>query len=160
MGTNYYRIPSEEEVAQRKILLEKRIAEMETTPLAISHSFGVETENSWDRQTPWDEFMKGMNVHLGKRSGGWKFSWNFHKNKYYSNKKELVDFLNSGRVIDEYGVEISSGAFLEMALNWCTDGWDVQTYYASHPGSFSFITPAHYDRYVDGLCVSASTDFS
>jgi len=57
-----------------------------------------------------------IKVHLGKSSSGWKFLWNFNDNKYYSTKNELIQFVLSGRVIDEYGDEIYPQDFLEMAF--------------------------------------------
>jgi len=57
-------------------------------------------------------------THLGKRSAGWKFLWNFHNDKYYSNKEELLNFIRSGKVIDEYGKKHDTEEFLKMALEW------------------------------------------
>ena len=93
---------------------------------------------------------------------GWKFCWNFHKNKHYSTKEELFEFIRSGRIIDEYGEEIIPDEFIEMATNWCIDGYDSQKYYEENPSHrISWIDlDSHFDTYVDGLRVSNSTDFS
>ena len=72
----------------------------------------------WDRKNLWDEFTENMNVHLGKRSVGWKFLWNFHNNEYYSDKEELFQFIRRGRVINEYSEEIPVEEFIQMALEW------------------------------------------
>jgi len=119
MGTNYYRIPTEQEIEQ------------------------------------------GKEVHLGKRSRGWKFCWNFHNNEYYSNKQELIDFVLSGRVINEYEEELTPQAFLDMAFNWGEpDGWVVDDEYHKNNGGFSYFNdPKYYDTIIDGLRVSTSTDF-
>ncbi len=90
MGTNYYRIPTQLEMEERKAELIKDIADLD-----------------WDMESAWDRFTKGTSIHLGKRSAGWKFCWNFHNNKYYSNKEELIQFVLSGRVVNEYGDKIS-----------------------------------------------------
>lgn len=43
-------------------------------------------------------------IHIGKRSCGWEFLWNFNDGKYYTSGKELLDLLKSGEYImlDEY----------------------------------------------------------
>jgi hypothetical protein len=135
---------------------------MDISAQAVNQGFSVENPNSWDRYSPWDEFVEDTLVHLGKRSGGWKFCWNFHKEKYYKDKASLEAFVKSGRVIDEYGKEISPDEFLKMAYEWCQDGWDDQSYYAENPNHrVPWINYENYrDTYVDGLRISSSTDFS
>ena len=161
MGTNYYRIPSSLEMEERKKRLAIQVAEIDVSPLAISQEFSFANPNGWDRYTPWDFFMQGVKIHLGKRSQGWKFCWNFHDNEYYNDKASLEEFVKSGRVIDEYGDELSADVFLQMAYEWCPDGWDSQKYHEEHPESrISWIDYSmHRDRYVDGLRISSSKDF-
>jgi hypothetical protein len=95
---------------------------------------------------------------------GWKFCWNFHKEKYYSNKEELLDFIRSGRVVNEYGEEQDVEEFITMALEWGEpDGMVVDQNYRREQrlkgmGSF-FDDPKYDDRIVDGLRVSSSNDF-
>ena len=103
---------------------------------------------------------------MGKRSGGWKFCWNFHDKKYYSNKEELLNFIRSGRVVDEYGEELVLEDFIEMALNWCEpDGLVINEEYRKKErskghGWFWLENEKHDDLIIDGLRVSTSTDFS
>ncbi len=162
MGTNYYRIPTAAEMEERKARLHKQIAELDVTPMAVFHGFTYDNPDGFDRYSPWDFFTQDAEVHLGKRSGGWKFCWNFHKNKYYSDKATLETFVRSGRVINEYGEELTPDEFLEMAYDWCTDGWDSQTYYKERPQDrVHWIDYSkHQDTFVDGLRISSSTDFS
>jgi hypothetical protein len=112
--------------------------------------------------SPWEDFIDGNSIHLGKRSGGWKFCWNFHKNTYYTNKEELFAFIRSGRVVDEYGKEWNPEEFIEMAMNWDPAGWDTQTYYEENPRDrIHWVDYSlYYDSYIDGLRVSSSTEFS
>jgi len=162
MGTNYYRIPTASEMEQRKNRLQAQIRKMDISARAVNQSFSVENPNSWDRFSPWDEFTQDTLVHLGKRSGGWKFCWNFNKEKYYKDKASLEEYVKSGRVIDEYGDELSPEDFLKMAYEWgAEDGWDTQTYYQENPSHrISWMDSSKYhDTYVDGLRVSSSTDF-
>lgn len=64
-----------------------------------------------------DEFGK---IHLGKRSGGWEFRWNFNAGKYYTSGKELIDVLKSGEytILDEYDREYSFDAFWNEISDW------------------------------------------
>ena len=159
MGTNYYRIPTESEVLKKKETLNLDIKQLDTSPAAILYEFrgtGID-QNTHD--SPWEKFMNCMLIHLGKRSGGWKFIWNFHKEKYYTNKEELLKFIRSGRVVNEYGEKIDQEEFIEMALNWAQpNGYDLVSYYKDHPTSYAYSYGAH-ETYIDGLRVSTSTDF-
>ena len=164
MGTNYYRVPSLEEMEKRHAKLKERVEEIGK----MNHVGYVESKYSyihkgeWERLSPWDEFIEDASIHLGKRSGGWKFCWNFHNDKHYANKEELFAFIRSGRVVDEYGTEFTPDEFIEMAMTWCPDGWDTQSYYEENPRDKMtwFDYTKHYDRYVDGLRISSSIEFS
>ena len=165
MGTNYYRVPSIEEMAKRHETLKERVNNLFwiNDPGLIERGFPtIKGKTEWDAISCWDEFLQDTSVHLGKRSGGWKFCWNFHKDKYYSNKEELFAFIRSGRVVDEYGTEFTPDEFIEMALTWQPDGWDTETYYRENPRDRVtwFDYTKYYDVYVDGLRVSTSTEFS
>lgn len=165
MGTNYYRIPTEREMEQRQLRLQTRVRNMDMSPGSISRSIPLSEAypDSWDIHNPWSEFLDDANVHLGKRSGGWKFCWNFHKNRLYSSKDELLAFIRSGRVVDEYGTELGPEEFIDMALEWgqpdghCLDEKyeDAQRITGGHTWG-----PKHWDFNIDGLRVSTSTDFS
>ena len=171
MDTNFYRIPTEDEMNARKELLIKRINDMELTIANIEGEFcyivpndtpnDVPFVNCYSVISPWDEFLDEMKIHLGKRSAGWKFTWNFHKNKYYSDKEVLLAFIRSGRVIDEYGELIENEEFIEMALNWNQpDGYVFNAEYARNHGNGFKYGFEVFDRTIDGLNVSESTDFS
>lgn len=165
MGTNYYRIPKASELEEKKEHLKAQIDAMHTTPGDVERAFRYidNPEDEWSQLNPWDEFIEGTSIHLGKRSMGWKFCWNFHNNKYYSNKEELIDFINGGRVVDEYGEEVQPAVFMEMAFNWGEpDGLVAdKTYFDTTNHHHWMSNPeAYYDREVDGLRVSSSTEFS
>lgn len=159
MGTNYYRIPSVEEMEDRKVRLQRRIEEMELTPSDVERGFSSIPAGEWDTMSPWDEFTSESNIHLGKRSAGWKFLWNFHKDEYYHDLESLRSFISSGRIVNEYGDELGVEEFMQMALEWGQeDGWDQESYYKENPESRSIWSRP--ERYVDGLRISDSTDFS
>jgi len=164
MGTNYYRIPKTKEVITRLQKLNNRLQEMDfVDPHTVKTGFSyIEDENGWDTMSPWDELTKNISIHLGKRSSGWKFCWNFNNNKFYCNKEELLDFIRKGRVVDEYGQQIEVEDFIEMALNWGQpDGLVVdKQYYENNERSSFFNDEKYYDKDIDGLRVSSSTEFS
>ena len=163
MGTNYTRIPTSEEMETRRKRLEKTVKDLIMEPALIEREFQITKEDSWDSESPWDKFLDGTAVHLGKRSSGWKFCWNFHKDKYYSNKEELIKFVLSGRVVDEYGEQIDSQEFLDMAFSWGEpDGLVADKAYFDTTEHHAWMSnpEAYYDREVDGLRVSSSTQFS
>ena len=164
MGTNYYRIPTSREMLDRHQKLMSRVNNLDYyDPTKIESQFSDidDFDDIFSKMSPWDEFLKDTKVHLGKRSGGWKFCWNFNNNKYYSNKEELFKFIRSGRVVDEYGTLMDTEQFIEMALNWCPDGRTVdETYFKDNRNSFWSDWRKHLDREVDGLRVSSSVEFS
>ena len=162
MGTNYYRIPKSSDIVIRHQKLYEKVSKLDLWDVSkIKCNFSEPKENGFEFQSIWDDFIEDMNVHLGKRSMGWKFCWNFHKNKHYSNKEELLSFIRSGRVIDEYGDLQDTEEFIEMTLTWCKDGWDDKKYYEDNPENKSIWVGEKYDdKYVDGLRVSSSVDFS
>jgi len=165
MGTNYYRIPTHEEMEARKQTLIGFVNNLDLSPENIESGFKfISLRKDWEWFSPWEMFLEGTNIHLGKRSSGWKFCWNFHKDKYYHDKHSLLDFIRDGRVVDEYGEEQDVNEFIVMALNWGEpDGLVVNEIYriqqrSKGAGSF-FDKPEYDDLIIDGLRVSSSTDF-
>ena len=160
MGTNYYRIPTQLEMEERKAKLIKDIADLDMSPSKIESEFR-QYGDSWDMKSAWDIFTEGTSIHLGKRSGGWKFCWNFHDNKYYSNKEELIQFVLSGRVVNEYGDEIEPQEFLDMAFEWGQpDGLIIDEKWTRENSSWLPNPQDYADKIIDGLRVSISTEFS
>jgi hypothetical protein len=164
MGTNYYRVPKIAEINSKYQKLHLRLQEMniwDPSLIERNYSFINNPEDEWSVLNPWDEFVKDINIHLGKRSGGWKFCWNFHNGKYYKTKDELLDFIRKGRVVNEYGEEIDVEEFIEMSLNWSQpDGLTVNREYLENNLKNNFYNyEQHYDKEIDGLRVSSATEF-
>ena len=160
MGTNYYRIPTQLEMEERKAKLIKDITDLDMSPSKIESEFR-QYGDSWDMKSAWDIFTEETSIHLGKRSGGWKFCWNFHDNKYYSNKEELIQFVLSGRVVNEYGDEIETHEFLDMAFEWSQpDGLIIDEKWTRENSSWLPNPQDYADKIIDGLRVSISTEFS
>ena len=165
MGTNYYRIPTEREMERKKELLQSRIRTMSITPSVIGDDFRyIDNPNDeWSSLSPWDEFVDGTNIHLGKRSSGWKFCWNFHNNQYYNDKESLLNFIRTGRLVDEYGDEMDREEFITMALEWGQPNGLVadKEYFDKTEHHHWMSNPEDYfDIEIDGLRVSSSTEFS
>ena len=165
MGTNYYRIPTEEQMEARKQTLIQQVTSMDMSIENLEREMKyISPTKDWEWFSPWEMFIEGTNIHLGKRSSGWKFCWNFHKEKYYHDKHSLLNFIRDGRVVDEYGEEQDVNEFIVMALNWGEpDGLVADQDYRKEQrskgmGSF-FDDPKYDDLIIDGLRVSSSTDF-
>ena len=165
MGTNYYRIPTQEEMLKRQQTLIQQVTTMDMSTENLEREMKyISPTKDWEWFSPWEMFINGTNIHLGKRSSGWKFCWNFHKDKYYQDKESLLEFIHSGRVVNEYGEELEVNEFIVMALNWGEpDGLVVDQEYRKEQrskGMGSFFDDSKYDdRIIDGLRVSSSDDF-
>lgn len=142
MGTNYYAriIPSK----HRKEQLKKAID---------SDNFVVIEELYNSMYGEGDEFSIGAEIHLGKRSAGWKFLFNPNYERYYNLTKDgLMKFLTRSDVIiysEYFGSEglmeytedpdnsnkeylWTPEQFMNMALNWGNNldnpGWSGKEY--------------------------------
>lgn len=167
MGTNYYRIPSAAEMERRKKELIETIGTTPIDPSSIANYFR-EYEDYDDplvNLSVWDKFIYDIKIHVGKRSGGWKFLWNFNDNKFYSNKQELLAFIRSGRIVDEYGQEEPVEEFIEMALSWGQPNGLVfneayeKEQLKNYPARWIHGSK-YWDREIDELRVSTCTEFS
>ena len=165
MSTNYYRAPTHEEMLGRQHTLIQQVTTMDMSTENLERGMKyISPTKDWEWFSPWEMFIDGTNIHLGKRSSGWKFCWNFHKDKHYQDKESLLEFIRSGRIVNEYGEEINVEEFITMSLEWGEpDGLVVNEEYrrkerTNGMGSF-FDKPEYDDRIVDGLRVSSSDDF-
>lgn len=164
MGTNYYaRIIPKEEDKQRLI------DAINNNQYDIIENLASEL---YDRKNEYTR--KGNEIHLGKRSCGWKFLWNpnvikyaegyLDENKEYVSvykydyvypltKQGITNFCNRKDVIiyDEYGEQFNPKEFLEMAFSWGQeDGYTSKTYEDSQERS-SYRSYYWSERYQKGL---------
>lgn len=105
MGTNFY--------------LRKKLSEYEK-------EIGMQYLNDDDYDSLRDLIPE--DIHIGKRSGGWKFLFNANNFEYFdTTKKSLIDWLKSGQIIDEYNQKYTFEEF------WNNErpikGWDLKEYY-------------------------------
>lgn len=112
-------------------------------------------------------------IHLGKRSGGWKFLFNAHNEKYYKcNKKSIDNFItsNNAAIQDEYERSYTLDEFWNDVED-LKDGIDLEEYYKENPteryyprhynGPLSKYHPNQYDEfYNDGLRFTVCDEFS
>ena len=167
MSTNYYRIPKQKVVREKYLELVEQISYMDIfSPEQIYNEFRT-IEKGFERWSSWDNFIDGLNIHIGKRSGGWKFLWNFQDGKFYTNKEELFKFIRSGRIVDEYGELQDTEEFIKMALEWGQpDGYVLDENYIAEQRKQPNYRPSfinisnYYDKEIDGLRVSSSMEFS
>ena len=93
-------------------------------------------------------------VHLGKRSYGWQFLWDFHEGRYFkANLESIKEFLKDKIIFDEYDEVFSLDQFFNEEIAdylYNTDG-KLCDCVESLP-SYYFIS--------DGLRFSKSEDFS
>jgi hypothetical protein len=162
MSTNYYKIPKASEVRVKYLNLVEQINDLDIwSSESIMNEFR-DIEKGFERWSAWDEFIDGLKIHIGKRSSGWKFLWNFQDGKFYTSKEELLKFIRSGRIVNEYGEIQNTEEFIKMALEWGQpDGCVLnQEYIDKHKSSYSSYISSYYDKEVDGLRVSSHTEFS
>ena len=122
----------------------------------------------------YDEARDIMNevkdIHIGKRSAGWKFLWDANEFKYFEPTKEsLIEWLKSGQIIDEYDQEFTFDEFWNDCLNGFWGGYDAITYEKDYPkrsywrkniSQFHGIPVTNGEFYIDNLRFSVSTDFA
>lgn len=53
-------------------------------------------------------------IHLGKSSFGWQFSFQYNGGKFYKNVPEMKEWLKDKEIKDEYGKVVSHKEFWDM----------------------------------------------
>lgn len=53
-------------------------------------------------------------LHLGKSSMGWQFTFQYNGGEYYKNVAEMRKWLEGKRIFDEYDKEISNDEFWQL----------------------------------------------
>ena len=99
-------------------------------------------------------------IHLGKRSGGWQFLWQFHDGKFYSdNLNSIKEFLNNPdyQIVDECGDVFTTEEFLNDEIGHCLyktdDLWDLEHYWKVNPPTYDCMYSQLNDEWIskDGL---------
>lgn len=99
--------------------------------------------------------INNKRIHIGKKSIGWKFLWNWNNGKYYNSKKDMMEFIKSGSIIDDSENEYHPNDFLDMAKNWEKEGMDLESYWEiNKPTCMPFSHEAKdHEYYIDDLRV-------
>lgn len=150
----------------------------------------IQKINELTTQRLFDElqnYVTEMNeeIHIGKRSGGWKFLFNHQDGKYFDpqHQESLKAWLDNPfyKIVDEYGEEYTFEEFWQMTREWDANPrnkWDSTSYneYERSQGKYYDtscsrdvanriyemfgVRPLYYDFWLDGLRYSTSTEFS
>lgn len=164
MGTNFYmkRIPTEDDIQMMSTLaLEQKLDELQAFVTELNHE-----------------------IHIGKRSCGWKFLFNHQDGKYFDprHQESLKAWLDDPhyKIVDEYGDKYTFEEFWQMVREWDANprnDWDDAAYrkYEFDKGNrydmscssdvarktynMFGVTPLYYDFWLDGLRYSTSTEF-
>lgn len=82
-----------------------------------------------------------QDIHIGKRSCGWKFLWNANRFEYFKPTIEsLHEFLKSGDIYDEYGVKFTFEDFMNDEAGPSIDnGIDGIDWFNKHPEEYRYI---------------------
>lgn len=76
--------------------------------------------------------MLPKEIHIGKRSAGWKFLFNCNWFEFFKpNKEDFIKFLKSGQIYDEYGENFTFDQFWNEEIPHRNDLWDIKDYYNS-----------------------------
>lgn len=149
MGTNFYAI--------EKISKNKR-----TKLIGLAYNMLDDFENNEDISNAWEEYQESITeelpkpIHLGKRSAGWQFLWDYPaiyngmfkthfwemNNEYEINLNTIKEFLKDKIIFDEYENKYTLDSFLEEIKNvlYKTDDLDdgmngeYSTQYFIHDG--------------------------
>lgn len=172
MGTNYYAriIPKEEDIKKLHELID----------LNDFRAIREKTCELYERFGPYSADAEPTGyIHLGKRSGGWKFLWNPNlytiRNGHYSEiepnhfiyvidpdtayylypltKEGIKSFIDREdiEIFNEYNEKEDKEEFFEMALNWDKESWDSDSYHLAFPDEKVWNCKNEYTDFLESL---------
>ena len=183
MGTNFYAhiIPTKKRQEEIKEALDKG-SFREITQL-VNSTYGNYSE--WDGRAEIEPY--GI-IHLGKRSGGWKFLWNpntyvvrhghYDENRnwiqdpdtgyylYPLTKKGIKAFIDREdvEIYDEYGNIQDKEKFFKEAISWTTwkgkEAWDSDSHHRDNPDERIYVCGNELVKYLLSEGYSLSEDRS
>lgn len=146
MGTNFYCIPKCERKNSLKNISNDLINYIE--------------KNDFINNDEVDRYIEAMKsclpkeIHLGKRSAGWQFLWDFNNWKYYKdNLDSIKEFLKDKIIYNEYGEQFTIDEFFNKEIDYCL--YKKDNLLNGSEGEY-----ANQYHYNDGLRFSKYTDFS
>ena len=156
MGTNFYcreKISKKSRTQIRSLLddLSKRIENADES---------VDIANMYDSCKESIEEYIPEEIHLGKRSCGWQFLWDYHNGKYYeANLESIKKYLSDKIIYDEYGRIFTIDQFFNDEIKYCLHNKDGKLEDGTDYGSI-YGYSSHYFKSNDGLRFSIDEDFS
>lgn len=151
MGTNfYYKIP----IHKRKVEELKNLITEEPDFTELLNEI--------------EEITKNNSIHLGKRSCGWQFLWDYHKGRFYKDNlnsiKEFID-TSGGYIENEYGEKFTPDEFFNDEIKDCLykdeKHCDSKSYQEKHPYEHHYYMPSDIEFISsDNLRFSSSEDFA
>lgn len=70
--------------------------------------------NYYTKENECDHCGRFDEIHLGKSSMGWQFSFQYNGGQYYKNVEEMKVWLESKTITNEYGDKVSNEQFWTM----------------------------------------------
>lgn len=119
----------------------------------------------------WERISLPKDIHIGKRTKGWKFLWDANGFKYFDpNKESIQNFLKSGTIIDDQYNTYTYEQFWKEIEDYINNGWDVEEYCKTHPEEqlnmyFDYVILPQVNQnvygefYIDNLRFSPHPDF-
>lgn len=151
MGTNFYYVVPVSELEQKKL------KDMITSE-----------PDYYDLVDEINNVEKHHRIHLGKRSYGWQFLWDYHEGRFFKdNLQSIQDYLNNGggEIRNEYGEKFTIEEFFDNEINaflYKDDTHDtLESYYAKDPTRNRWgISPSR-EEFIskDGLRFCKNEDF-
>ena len=168
MGTNYYlrHKPSREDLMELITMIDHSKS---------GHYFNQIIRKVHELYDEYNEFKDGDGVdwgvlHLGKRSGGWKFQWcpnlirrveidntkkggerikTYYEFRYPLTRDGIKEFImkKDVEIFDEYGQKCDKTEFLEMAFSWYPKGLDSVSYAKKDPRAYKFDQREEQEKY-------------
>ena len=167
MGTNVYmrRIPTAKQKEELKCLLKKQYEDVVDS---IDRDVGLHPAlEDWRLADEIEKTRKRIyeEVHIGKRSCGWKFLFAPSPQHYKETKESILRFIHQDGwlLLDEYGEQINPDRFWDEYVACMEDGWTGKTYdeWERKQGHYYRVSCASYEHITpEGLRFSKDADFS
>ncbi len=151
MGTNfYYKIP----IHKRKVEELKNLITEEPDFTELLNEI--------------EEITKNNSIHLGKRSYGWQFLWDYHNGRFYKdNLNSIKEFIatSGGYIENEYGDKFTLDQFFNDEIKACLykdeNHYDAKAYQETHPEESQYYNSNDIEHIsTDGLRFSTFENFS
>lgn len=109
--------------------------------------YGIGREACSECNRPYDD----KEIHIGKSSAGWTFSFAWNDGEYYKTADEFKEWLKKKKIVDEYGREISNEEFWDM-VKVKQGGLTLDSYYEKYPTHNTFnANPSDHEFELGGL---------